>query len=92
MAKKFGFDPFILLSGTPGDDVVIGGGTGQGGVTPPVSAMSYSDWLNSDWKEDLIQDGTINEDDYAVWWESWGFSKEAWESLNPDLPWDDYFG
>ena len=93
MANKFGFNPFIILSSNPGDDViVIGGGTGEGGVTPPTSPMSYSAWLNSDWAEDIIENGTIDEYDYAAWWEAWGFTKGDWDDLNPSLDWDDYFG
>ena len=95
MAKRNGFNPFILLettSPTPTSDVVIGGGTGQGGLDTPTGPMSYSDWLASDWREDIILNGTIDEYDYAAWWESWEFSQEDWVRLNPSLPWDDYFG
>ena len=92
MAKKHGFNPFILLSGEPGNEVVIGGGTGQGGVDTPTSPMSYNDWLQADWAEDIILNGTIDEDDYAAWWESWEFSQADWVRLNPDMPWEDYFG
>lgn len=90
--KKNTFNPFVRPTVLLGDDTVIGGGTGQGGVNPPVGPMSFSAWLASDWKEDLIQNGVIDEDDYAAWWESWGFTKEQWEYYNPDLPWEDYFG
>ena len=92
MAKRIGFNPLILLGDAPGEGSVIGGGTGQGGVNPPVGPMSYSTWKSSDWAEDLIQIGVIDEDDYATWWQSWGFTKEQWEYYNPDLPWDNYFG
>ncbi len=86
--------PFIATNTTsnPGNDVVIGGGTGQG--TPddemPVSPCSYSFWLEH-FGEDIIQGDGINEDDFALWWESNGFSQADWEELNPDLPWGDYF-
>lgn len=93
MKKNYTFNPLVrpavLLSG---DDTVIGGGSGQGGLTQPAAPMSYSDWLASVWKEDLIQDGTINEYDFAAWWEGWGFTKEAWDEYNPGLDWDIYFG
>ncbi len=93
MANKFGFNPFIILSSNPGGDViVIGGGTGQGGVTIPASPISYSDWLNSEWRDDYFLDETIDETDYAIWWETCGFSQSDWERLNPGLDWDEYFG
>jgi hypothetical protein len=86
MAKRIGFNPLILLGDTPGDDTVIGGGTGQGGVKQP-TAMSFEQWLNSEWREDLILDGTVDIKDYATWWESWGFDMNLWSQLNPNNPW-----
>ncbi|MBQ6116869.1 MAG: hypothetical protein IJL08_06055 [Oscillospiraceae bacterium] len=92
MNKRTFIAPYIVLSGisSGGDDNVIGGGTGQGGSD--AVPCSYEAWLESVWKADLFLDGQINEDDYAMWWEGNGFSQEDWELLNPDLPWDDYFG
>jgi len=93
MSKRKFIAPYIILGVTGSDSGgVIGGGSGQGGVERPTNPMSYAAWLESDWRDDLLIDGEINEDDYAMWWESWGFSQEDWENLNPDLPWDDYFG
>jgi hypothetical protein len=94
MAKKNAFSPIIfssvILTGSEG--TVIGGGSGHGGLNQPASPMSFDDWKNSDWAEDLIQNGIIDEDDYAAWWESWSFTKDQWEYYNPNLPWEDYFG
>ena len=92
MAKKSFVAPMILLNSEPGDDVVIGGGTGQGspdGV--PASPCSYSFWLDH-FKEDIIQDDIIDEYDFGTWWSSMGFSKDDWENLNPALSWDEYVG
>ena len=93
MDKRFGFHPTIILSSSGGDGSVIGHGSGQGGVVleDPVPC-SYEHWLTSDWKEDIISDGTIDEYDFAAWWESCEFSKEDWELLNPELDYDKYFG
>ena len=88
-SKKFTI-PVIMEQATPGDVVVIGGGSGEVG-SDPVQAYSYHDWLNTPYAEDIFIDGVINEDDYALWWESNGFSREDWEDLNPGLSWDDYF-
>ena len=93
MNKRQFIAPFIVLSGglnDGGEGGVIGGGSGQGALIPEM--LSYAEWLASDWAQDLFLDGEINEDDYALWWESSGFSQADWEQLNPDLPWEDYFG
>lgn len=91
MSKNNSFNPFLLLSGTPGDDTVIGGKTGQGGVVVYASPMSFDQWMASEWKDDYILDGDINFDDYVVWWEYCGFSEDDWKIYNGDT-WDDYFG
>lgn len=90
MNKRQFIAPYILLS--TGGGSVVGPGSGQGGLDQPASPMSYSDWLSSDWAEDIILDEEINEEDYAAWWESWNFSREDWIRLNPTLSWEDYFG
>ena len=90
MNKKH-FSVPVIMQGEPGDDIVIGGGSGEGG-SDAISAYNYHDWLNSIYAEDLIQDGEINEWDYVAWWENHNFSQEEWEILNPDMPWDEYFG
>ena len=91
MAKRYEFNPFIVLTGSGDGGSVIGGGTGQGGVTIPAEPMSYEDWLDSDWAQDYILDDNINEYDYAAWWDTCNFSQSDWVRLNPNLPWDDYF-
>ena len=92
MAKKLGFNPFVILTAPPQptDVIVIGGGTGEG--ASDAVPCNFESWLDSAWADDLFQNGTIDEVDYAIWWESNGFTKEDWEDLNPDLPWEDYFG
>ena len=84
------------------------GGTmaGMGGFATPeyspiigIVPMSYGQWLDSEFKEDLVGEGNgIDEDDYATWWDTCAsdgenndFTQAAWEELNPTLPWDDYF-
>lgn len=93
MAKRFGFHPSIILSSTPGDDVVIGSGSGQSGIVlmDPVPC-SYEYWLASEWAEDFIQGDGINEYDFGVWWESCGFSEAEWEEMNPRLDYEEYVG
>ncbi len=88
MSKRQFIAPYILLSGGEGSQT--GTGSGQGGSDPV--PVSFAAWLESVWRADIIADGTIDEEDYATWWESNGFSQEDWNQLNPDLPWDDYFG
>ncbi len=91
MSKKRFVLPYVALTVNDGGDVtIIGGGTGQGGSD--AIPISYQAWLESTWAEDLVGEGNgIDENDYAVWWESNGFTQEDWEDLNPDLPWDEYF-
>ena len=94
MKRKFVIPNITLLSSGGLDDggnpIIIGGGTGQGNIGGAVP-VSYSAWKNTIWYEDIINDGVIDENDYAAWWESNNFTQEDWEELNPDLPWDDYF-
>ena len=96
MAKRNIFNPFIFLEdtpGTPGDDVVVGGKTGQGGVEVHAYPMSFGDWQNSEWVDDYILDGDINMDDYAVWWEFCGFTFQQWiDAGNTEEDWNTYFG
>lgn len=76
-----------------GDDVVIGGGSGQDGFEPitDVVACSYAYWLDH-YKAEYTDDDVIDEYDFAVWWDRAGFGEDLWKELNPDLPWEDYFG
>lgn len=92
MSKRIGFDPFILLT-EPGDGTTTGGASAGGGYVPITSPMSYTDWLGSDWAEDMDgSGGEPNDWDYAFWWEAWGYDRETWQNLNPDLDWTKYFG
>lgn len=96
MAKMF-MMPAVFLTTLPVEPtpVVTGGGSGQGGVTPITDAVpcSYAYWLdhyaNEDW--DATGDG-YDPYDFADWWTANNFTKEDWNELNPDLPWEDYFG
>ncbi len=68
MAKKYGFDPFILLMmPTPEPTTVTGGGTGQSTTDP--YACDYNDWLNL-FASDVNGDNEINEADYKLWFQS----------------------
>ena len=94
--KKYGFDPFILLTGEGGDGgaTVIGGGSGQGGSDPV--PCSYSSWTNSSWAVDYNNDGLFSEQEYCYWWADQmadhpdRFTQALWIELNPGLNWDDY--
>ena len=56
MAKKYGFDPFILLTmETPQPTTVVGGGSGQGGHSP--FPMSFAAWSESPFVDDYDLDG-----------------------------------
>ena len=57
--------PILLTLPTPTDENEWGGGTGLGGEhgTP----MSFSSWLNSQWKADSDHDGDFDEYDYGDW-------------------------
>ena len=89
MSKKLFTIPFIMPDEVPPDVTATAHGSNQGAI--PMEPISFNDWLQSDWKADLIMNGTIDEDDYAAWWEMNHFSQEDWTRLNPDLPWGDYF-
>lgn len=97
MSKRRFVIPYILLSGglnDGGEGGVIGGGTGQSGLDLPDAApCSYAAWVDSFFNDDLdhLGDGP-DAYDFADWWMNCGFSRDDWETLNPDLPWDDYFG
>ena len=96
MSKRRFVLPYVTLSGglpDGGDVIVIGGGSGQGGITlPDATPCSYAAWKDSYFTDewDGLHDGP-DEYDFADWWREYGFSREDWEKLNPDLPWDDYF-
>ena len=91
MAKKFGFDPFILLSGgldDGGDSTVVGGGSGQSGVQPIEGLpCTYDYWVTNYFTEDMdvLRNGP-DVDDFMDWWLKNGFSAEEWAELNPGLP------
>ncbi len=92
MAKRIVFNPLILLGDTPGDDTVIGGGTGQGGVNPIGAApCNFSFWVNnyatSEW--DATGDG-YDYYDFGDWWRAQGFSESDWNELNPGYDFYEY--
>ena len=95
MAKKFGFDPFILLTGgldDGGDDTVVGGATGQSAVQPIEGAVpcNYGYWVEHYFNEslDVMGDGP-DIYDFMDWWSNNGLSMEDWDELNPDIPWEE---
>lgn len=85
MAKKLGFNPFVILSGLDdgGDVVVIGGGSGQS--TPDVYACDFDDWFTM-FAVDADGSGTLDFEDYRLWFIA-TFGDEAedlWEIFNDD--------
>ena len=83
MAKRIGFNPLILLGDTPDDDTVTGGGTGQGGLSGP-PPLSHTAWLQSQWYDDFYdfdRSGSVSLEEYANWWEDWGFDHELFEQV-----------
>ena len=89
--KKHGFHPSVHMSDpTPVPTaVVIGGGSGQGGVNPVVFPLGYDAWRNSDWAEDYVPatEG-IDMVDYVVWFFDCGFTMEQFLNANPGVTWD----
>ena len=90
MAKKRGFDPFILM--TNGGGEVIGPATGQGGLSITVP-VSYDAWIGSDLYQDIVGDGQKDMNDYIMWWQSCNFTYEQWKACgNTDEQWASCFG
>ena len=91
MAKKMFMNPFVLLSGTVGDDVVIGGGSGTGTPDQNLGPISFNKWLEYAYNEPLMDydgDGDWDMDDYTDWWfemaeDDGRFTQEAYNELNP---------
>lgn len=96
MSKRRFVAPYILLSaGSGGSGSDIGHGSGQS-TTDLISPMSFEAWLASDLSDDLIEDGTIDFNDYVAWWGGMmalnsAFDQAAWESFGNE-DWDEYFG
>lgn len=79
MSKKLFKSPFIFgLSA--GDDVVIGGGTGQ--TSTDIWACSFEEWQTM-FGDDINKDGQIDFDDYRAWWIN-NFDEDTWELFNDD--------
>ncbi len=87
MARKKFSAPFILFNDDPGDDIVIGGGTGQS--TTDTFVCSYDEWLKlfAD-NYDMDDEEIIDFNDYGQWWADNGFSVEDWERFNPGVPFE----
>ena len=81
--KRMWKNPIIKPHFEPGDDVIVVGGTGQSSTDP--FACSYSDWQVL-FADDYDLDDDIDFDDYGQWWADNGLSVEAWEELNPGIP------
>lgn len=82
-------NPIILFQDEPGDDIVIGGGSGQSTTDP--FPCTYKEWQTM-FEEDYDLDEDIDFDDYGTWWADNGFSLADWNSINPDTPWDPAWG
>lgn len=85
MSKKRFNAPFIFFEGdnTPGDDVVIGGGTGQ--TTTDPFECTFAEWQTL-FADDYDLDDDVDFDDYGQWWADNGFSEDAWDEKNPGVP------
>ena len=85
MAKKKFASPFLILSGLgdPGDDEVIGGGSGQSGQEAWL--CDFDDWCIM-FFEDVDGDTDIDEYDYYLWFKGLGGDDELFASLNPGMP------
>lgn len=91
MAKKMFINPFIVLSATPGDDVVPGGGTGQ--TTTDPFPMAYGDEWKTMFGEDHDLDGEEGTfDDYGTWWADNSLGLDSWNEFNPGVPWNSEWG
>ena len=85
MGRSFN-TPWIHFNGmSAGDDVVIGGGTGQSTTDP--YPCSFEDWKIM-FEDDYDLDEDIDFDDYGTWWADQGFSIEDWDTINPGTPWN----
>lgn len=82
MSKKYGFSPFVFLLDVGGDEEESGGGSGQSGVRP--SPCTYNVWLKCFAKD--YDDNGYDTTDFAKWWQENSFSIDAWNELNPDIP------
>jgi len=87
MKKKFTVPFVILTTAMPND---FGGRTGAGGVDSikPVPCK-FEEWMQSRWFGDYDKNGSINENDYALWWAQNGFTTDTWTQYNPSLQWKD---
>ncbi len=85
MAKKEFVNPFILLSGWGGDGTDTGAGSGGTPGNDDITICTYNEWYEM-YGDDYDLDDDIDFDDYGQWWADNGLSLDAWEELNPDVP------
>lgn len=86
MFKKKFKQPYIFGL-TPGEDIVIGNGSGEDGFDPDQpNAVSFASWMEH-YAEDIDGSQEIDYQDYLIWWGSYDFTQEDWEDVNPDIPW-----
>ena len=84
MAKKSFINPFLLLLNDEG-----GNESGGGSVTGNTDPIPYSNWYEMYSWIDLDEDGeTGTQKDYRMWWDTNEFTKEQWEAVNPDMPYN----
>jgi len=86
MAKNF-IKPIILRSGSDwgGDGSDIGGGSG--GSSPDITVVSFDEWVEMYGGEDYDLDGDTDDfDDYMQWWYDNDLGEDAWNEINPGVP------
>ena len=87
MAKKSGFNPFILMMiPTPEPTTVIGGGTGQSTTDP--YACDFNEWMSL-FASDIDGDNDTDFDDYRLWFQQLfggdpDEGQELWELVGND--------
>lgn len=71
------------------DPTEIPGGSSTGGIGGKKApyACSFDTWREN-FKSDAYKDGIIDFNDYGQWWADSGLGKDAWEQMNPGMPFD----
>ena len=86
MAKRYGFNPLILMTmDDPQPTTVVGGATGQSATDE--YACSFTDWMNL-FARDVNKDGVTDFEDYRTWFQNMfddpDEAQEYWAMYNGD--------